>query len=191
MTTANAPNGKAPARKQLSDQLDRLDGIIDSLAEGLNATVADACREGTRAAVREVLLELVNNADLLAAVRASAAPPVPVAETPVPTESPSFWNRAKAGVRGAVTTATGAVRTLVKSVEAAVQPATDALKLTGTTKTVIAVALGVGLAAGAASLVCPTWVSAAVTGVTGAAAVVAGYVGATVNAVFARLRTAE
>jgi hypothetical protein len=49
------------------------------------------------------------------------------------------------------------------------------------------VALGVGLATGAASLVCPTWVSAAVAGITGAAAVVAGHVGATVNAVFAQL----
>ena len=34
-------NGK-PKRKQLSEQLDRLDGIIDVLAEGLNKAVADA-----------------------------------------------------------------------------------------------------------------------------------------------------
>src|SRR5262249_11525349 len=79
----------------------------------------------------------------------------------------------------------------VKSVEGAVRPATDALRLTGTTRTVIAVALGVGLVAGAASLVCPTWVSAAVAGVTGAAAVVAGHIGASVNALFSRLRVSD
>ena len=39
--SATATNGK-PTRNQLADQLDRLDGIIDTLAEGLNQAVADA-----------------------------------------------------------------------------------------------------------------------------------------------------
>lgn len=52
--TAAMTNGK-PARKQLADQLDRLDSLIDCLAEGLNQAVADACRDGARAAVREGL----------------------------------------------------------------------------------------------------------------------------------------
>lgn len=34
MSAATATNGKP--RKQLADQLDRLDSIIDTLAEGLN-----------------------------------------------------------------------------------------------------------------------------------------------------------
>ena len=41
MTTATK-NG-AP-RKQLSDQIDRLDGVIDALDEGLKGAVADAVR---------------------------------------------------------------------------------------------------------------------------------------------------
>src|SRR5881392_675656 len=104
MTATNA-NGKAPARKQLSDQLDRLDAMIDTLAEGLNAAVTDACREGARAAVREVLMELISNPDLMAAVRTSAAPSPPASgdesrpATP-PTEA-SFWSRVKDTARSA------------------------------------------------------------------------------------------
>ena len=60
MSTATATNGK-PQRKQLSDQLDRLDGIIDALAEGLNGAVADAAREGTRLAVKDAIVEIMTN----------------------------------------------------------------------------------------------------------------------------------
>ncbi|MFO0825298.1 MAG: hypothetical protein U0792_19615 [Gemmataceae bacterium] len=53
-TTLNgtALNGNTPVhakptqRKQLADQLDRLDEIIDGLAEGLPGAVTDAVREG-------------------------------------------------------------------------------------------------------------------------------------------------
>jgi hypothetical protein len=38
-------------RRQLGDQLDRLDGILDVLAEALPAAVADACKEGAREAL--------------------------------------------------------------------------------------------------------------------------------------------
>ena len=54
--SANTTNGR-PARKQLADQLDRLDSVIETMGSGLNAAVADACREGTRAAVREVAVQ--------------------------------------------------------------------------------------------------------------------------------------
>jgi len=40
-------NGR-PQRKQLSDQLDRLDTMIDCLSDALPQAVADATREGTR-----------------------------------------------------------------------------------------------------------------------------------------------
>lgn len=209
MTTPSTTNGKPTTRKQLSDQLDRLDGIIDTLAVGLNQAVADACREGARAAVREVILELISNPDLMAAVRATVPAPTvlhvtteepvteyptdepPAPKPPVPKSAPkkpSFWGRVKAGVKSAVSAVTGAARTLVKSVEGAIKPATDALKLTGTTRTVVAAALGVGACTGALCFFCPTWMAAAFAGVTGAAAVGAAYIGARVNALFASLR---
>src|SRR5262245_33149535 len=49
--SATTVNGKA--RRSLAEQLDRLDGIIDALAEGLNETVADVVREAVTVAVQQ------------------------------------------------------------------------------------------------------------------------------------------
>src|SRR5436309_9699959 len=99
--TTETTNGR-PQRKQLSDQLDRLDTIIDALAEALPEAVADATREGARQAVRDVVLELLGNPELRALIAgtAPAAPPATVAvtSTPPPAEPgparPGFWARA-------------------------------------------------------------------------------------------------
>ena len=195
--SATATNSK-PARKQLADQLDRLDSLIDTLGAGLNQAVADACREGARAAVREVLVELISNPDLMAAVRSTVPtaptpndePPSPPAKPPVTPAAKSFWGRVKATVKKAGQAVTGAARTLVKSVSGAVKPATDALKLTGTTRKVVAVALGVGLTAGMVSLICPTWLGALLAAATGVGAVAAAQVGSAMNTLMARFRTA-
>lgn len=58
----------APRRKQLSDQLDRLDGIIDALADGLNEAVADAAREGVHSAVTELLQRVLTDPTVLTSV---------------------------------------------------------------------------------------------------------------------------
>src|SRR6185369_192245 len=92
-------------RKQLSDQLDRLDAIIDVLAEGLPEAVAQACREGARQAVKDAVVEILTNPEirtLFDVLRAGAAPVAP----PVPARAPGLWTRLKAKVaaaRGAVT----------------------------------------------------------------------------------------
>ena len=86
MSTATNNNGTQ--RKQLSDQLDRLDGILDGLAEALNGAVADAVRgvislavsEAVHAAVREVLC----SPDLLRAALEKHAP-TPASEPKPPT----------------------------------------------------------------------------------------------------------
>ncbi len=44
-------NGRPP-RKQLGDQLDRLDSILDVLADALPQAVADACKEGAKQAMK-------------------------------------------------------------------------------------------------------------------------------------------
>ena len=74
MTTATF-NGR-PQRKQLSDQLNRLDDIIDTLADGLPEAVGDAVRTGTQAALQHLLIETLTNPDTLALLRAALAPPV-------------------------------------------------------------------------------------------------------------------
>src|SRR6476619_7557448 len=78
MSTA-VTNGKP--RKQLSDQLDRLeeqlqrhDQVLDALSEGLNGAVADAAREGTRTAVKDAVIELLTDPGLRTALHAATAP---------------------------------------------------------------------------------------------------------------------
>lgn len=88
--TATLPlNGKP--RKQLSDQLDRLDEIIDVLGDGLNDAVVTALRNGARQAVKEALVEVVTHPEFLSALHSAvAAPPTP--------SKPTIWSRLKAGV---------------------------------------------------------------------------------------------
>jgi hypothetical protein len=77
-------------RKTLATQLDRLDVILDGLANALNESVADAVRgvvgqvvkESVEATIREVL----GNPDLLSAALARHAPPPP---PPAPAAPPA------------------------------------------------------------------------------------------------------
>ena len=174
--TVTAPNGRAP-RKQLSDQLDRLDTIIDALAEGLPGAVADACREGARQAVKDAVVEIITNPELSAlldALRAGAAP-VPVTPAPEPVRAPGLWTRLKAKVAAARAAATGAVvrakEALVSRVRAT-RAAVSALgALTGEPlpwRRVLWVGAGVGLVVGLTCLAVPH-TAAAVVGALGAA----------------------
>ena len=95
MTATATLNGK-PQRRQLADQLDRLDGIIDALAEGLNQAVADACRDGARAAVRDAIIEIVSNPELRAMLAPQAVPvpaAAPIPATPPEPKQPGLWSR--------------------------------------------------------------------------------------------------
>jgi hypothetical protein len=92
-TTNTTTNGRR--RPTLSEQIDRLDRTLDGLAEALNEAVADAVKAAVGAAVREAvqatLIEVLSNPDVLAALRACAAPPLP-APSPVPNK-PGLWER--------------------------------------------------------------------------------------------------
>jgi hypothetical protein len=96
MSATTAMNGKP--RKQLSDQLDRLDvqmeradAILDALSEGLNGAVADAAKEGTRAAVKDAVIELLTDPDLRVALHKASAPPAGLRV--------STWDRLRAKAR--------------------------------------------------------------------------------------------
>src|SRR5262245_10374722 len=92
-TSGGAANGRLP-RKQLSDQLDRLDAILDGLAEALNASVAQAAAAATREAVREALAELLLSPEVLALLRAATGP------APAP-KKPSVAARLRSACAGA------------------------------------------------------------------------------------------
>src|SRR5262245_6386090 len=74
MTTQNATKNGAQPRQTLSGQIDRLDTILDGLAEALNESVADAVRttvgEVVRETVKETVQEVLSDADLMRAALA-------------------------------------------------------------------------------------------------------------------------
>ena len=61
-------NGK-PQRKQLSDQLDRFDTMLDGLSQALNESIADAVRDGTRLALKDAVIEILTDPALRAKLR--------------------------------------------------------------------------------------------------------------------------
>jgi hypothetical protein len=180
-STATVTNGK-PARKQLADQLDRLDGIIDCLADRLPEAVADATREGARQAVRDVILELLTNPELRTLIAGLAPVVTPAvasepAAGPTPTEpataKPSFWRRVKEKCKTLKDAAVGRCR----AARASVVNTASSLAAIMPLKEMLLVGAGIGVAVGVISYVCPHTVSAAVSGVCGAATAVAVQVG--------------
>jgi hypothetical protein len=73
-------------RKSLSEQIDRLDKILDGLAEALNGAVADAVTQAVGLAVKEavqtVLTEVLSNPDLRAQLQGSAVAPIAAGADP-------------------------------------------------------------------------------------------------------------
>ncbi len=178
MTATATTNGRP--RKQLSDQLDRMDTIIDALAEALPEAVADATREGARQAVRDVVLELLANPDLRAMIAgiAPAAPPATPDGHAVPPRvshpaAPSVWVRLKARLAVAREAVTRRCRAAAATVTATFR----ALVLVMPVKKILAVGAGVGVAIGAIAYLCPHTASAVISGACGAVAAVAAQVG--------------
>jgi hypothetical protein len=184
MTTATASNQQAP-RKQLSDQLDRLDTILDALSEGLNGAGADAAREGTRQALKDAIIEIMTDPTLRARLHEASAPPAPVPAEPAPLPTkPSLWARLKAKAGQALATVGRTASQLVEGATRTVQMVTDmaaqgvrALQGLGSLKTLALVGLGVGVAVGVASFLTPHAVAVAVSGVCGAVAAAAVQIG--------------
>ncbi len=186
MTATATMNGK-PQRKQLADQLDRLDGIIDALAEGLNGAVADACREGTRLALKDAIVEILTNPELRAMlVPQAVSVPVmaPVTASPPEPKKPGLWSRLKAKFAAARTAvvafamkARAAVAAKVAAVTATVAAAGTAAGEALPVRQALGVALGVGLLVGLVCYQLPESASAAVAGAGAACTAVAVQVG--------------
>lgn len=182
MTATTLSNTKPP-RKQLSDQLDRLDSILDVLGEGLNGAVADAAREGTRLAVKDAIVEILTDPSLRARLFQASAPE-PAQQPPQPARQPGFWARLKAKAGQAVaavgrmasTVVQGAVRS-VQWIATAAAEGVLALGSLGSLKKLALVGLGAGAAVGLASLLAPHAVAAVLAALSSAVAAGAVQVG--------------
>ncbi len=178
LSTATMPNVQ-PRRKQLSDQLDRLDSILEALSDGLNGAVADAAREGTRLAVKDAIVEIMTDPTLRTKLNQATAPEIP-AEL-VKEDKPGFWKRMKTktqqalgSVRRMASSAVAAVKGKVKALAETVTETARSIRDLGTLKTM---ALAVGLTVAAVSFRAPHAASAALSGISSAVAAVAVRVG--------------
>jgi hypothetical protein len=202
MTTATVTNNQ-PKRKQLSDQLDRLDGtlerldgILDALSEGLNGAVADAAREGTRLAVKDAIVEIMTDATLRVRLHDATAAE-PAAEPTQPTTKLGFWAHMKAKASQAVAAVGGTASKVVDGAARRVQRVTDAvaegvrtIQGLGSLRKLALVGVGVGVAVGIASFLAPHAVAAAVSGISGAVAAAVVQVGAWTRRTFRTLSMA-
>jgi hypothetical protein len=160
LNSATVTNSKPP-RKQLSDQLDRLDIILDALSEGLNGAVVDAAREGTRLALKDAIVEIITDPTLRARLREATAPESAAAPRPAP-ESPGFWARMKAKARQAAAACNRAASRFVDVAARGIQMVADvaargllALKDFGRFKMLAMISLGVGMVAKVVSSLAP------------------------------------
>jgi len=175
VSTATIPNAKPP-RKQLSDQLDRLDSILDGLGDGLNGAVADASREGTRLAVRDAIVEMMTDPTLRTKLHQATTPETP-AETVNANEKPGFWKRMKTKAEKAVgsvgrmaSNAMTAVKDKIRALRQKAAETAHSIRDLGKLKTTVLV---VGLTVAAVSFLAPHVASAALAGISSAVAVVA------------------
>ena len=163
--TASVANGR-PQRKLLSEELDRLDSIVDSIAEGLPMAVAAAAREGTRQAVRDAIVEIATNPELRSLFQMPMAPAAPAPSEPAPPADLSLWSRIKSKIAAAKAV-------IVERAEVAKAIVVETWKTLTMIVPVkqIAMVVGVGMIAGVAIHFAPV-------GLSGAIAVVAGAVAA-------------
>jgi hypothetical protein len=182
MSTASITNSNPP-RKQLSDQIDRLDGILDGLSEALNGAVADAAREGTRQAVKDAVIEIMTDPTLRARLHQATAPE-PASEPALTAPKPGFWARLKActvqAAKSVGQMACNTVRSVgrgAKALAANVAEAVRAVGQFGSLKRLAVVGIGGGIAFAAAAVLAPHAVTAALSAVSGAVAAAAVTVG--------------
>lgn len=170
-----ALNGRP--RKQLCDQLDRLDDVINGMEEFLPQAVADAARDGIRQAFRDVVSELIADPLVLDRLRAALVPEmVPLTVSP----RPSAFARLKAVLRCAaakVVTVFGvakAVATIAKhQMVGTVTERCAAARhriarwslLSLPIKSILSVSLVIGLGVAIVSLATPHVIAAALSGI--------------------------
>jgi len=194
-TTVNGNTTLKPTqRRQLSDQLDRLDTIIDALADGLPGAVTDAVRDGARLAVKDAIIEILSNPELralLVPVAPAATLPMPIPAAPVATpprpaepKRPSLWSRLKSKARAAAAAIVGTVVRVKDAVVDRCHAVRDSIAAIGVAsgeavpvQKILCTALVVGIVVGSACLVVPETLAAAVGGVSAATTTVCVQVG--------------
>ena len=178
MLTMTPQNGR-PQRKQLCEQLDRLDTILDGLGDALNESVADAVRTGTRLAIKEAIIEILTDPNLRLKLLESAAN-----QQTVSARKPGLLSRLVAKSRQIASAIRRKVSCGIQSINdtmargiRVVHDVANALNHFGNLKTLATIGIAVGLAVGAGSYFSPHGVAAAVSGIGSGIAAISVQVG--------------
>ena len=181
-------NGRLP-RKQLGDQLDRFDSILDGLSGALNESVADAAREGVKVAVKDAVIEMLTDPNLRVALHQATMPPREA--------KPTLWQRVKTRIRDgaakvglAVSAVVAGVREKARAVRETVNGTKTRVGLAWQLRKVMLVGLGIGLCVATFSYLTTHGLAAALSGAGAAATAVAVQVGIWVRRTVRRLAIA-
>jgi hypothetical protein len=154
MNATTNPNGRT--RKSLSEQIDRLDAILDGLAENLNAAVVDAVagavKDAVTLAVQEAVhaavLEVLTNAELRKRLQTPASQPSAPVVVVLAITARRCWNwltgacdTAKTVAKKAACKAMEAVQRCVATGRAKLQEAREQVAVKARTGWLLAVAL--------------------------------------------------
>jgi hypothetical protein len=167
METTTTTNSRL--RKSLADQLDRLDAILDGLANALNESVAGAVKEAVGLAVKEavqaVLTEVLANPAVLQLLHGSSQP-----------APSSFGQRVRtvsSFVMAKIRAVGNACRALCSRTWQTLTALVRRLAVVRHCKAQLLTALGVGFAAGSAAYFAGPWLAVAASGLGGFAATAA------------------
>ena len=180
MLTATPTTNGRPQRKQLCEQLDRLDTILNGLGEALNDSVADAVRTGTRLAVKEAIIEILTDPNLRLKLLETAANQQ-VASTKKPSILSRFVAKARAMASAIAQTAVDTTQTVIAKAGSAARTTAKTVRILNSVfadlKTLVLIGAGVGLTVCVASYIAPHGVAAALSGIGGAVTAIAIRVG--------------
>jgi hypothetical protein len=184
--TTTTPNGR-PQRKQLSEQLDRLDSIIDVLGEGLNEAVIDAVREGTRLAIKDAIVEILTDTTLRTKLHQASAPEPDPGETNLP-QKPSIWNRLKNTLTHVVCKVPRVVTQPFRSLIQTGQETIQILRSLGNLRLLVFIGLLGMLTIGSITQFVPPPISTIVSGIAGGISAMAVQVGIWAKNAFSSLK---
>jgi hypothetical protein len=199
-------SGNGTQRKSLASQIDRLDQILDGLADALNESVAEAVREVVGLAVREAVQgtvrEVLSSPELLRAALHKHSPAVPTQAPPAKRQALKgllqsvrvAWTKAKQATVQAATKVGQALAwglhklrrgcaVVGNRCKQTVVGCTSSLRCLGTVGTQLwrfrrscTIALTVGVLSGVASYLAGPLIASVVSGVGGAALTLAGMI---------------
>ena len=170
-------NGRMP-RKNLSDQLDRLDRILDgldgALAGAITEAVKDAVSTSVAEAVRVTLIEIVTNPDVIALFRGGipAAPQATSESNPKVPSRVTLVDRIRQGISAAwkwsltkVKAVGQAITSRARNIRAGVVGGVRKVNMIWRLKRPLLIALGVGSVMGTVAYASSPWMAAVLSGI--------------------------